>query len=181
MRNSATPGRNALVILLTMLGLCGALLLAPAAPAGAATKAGTDKLVLSWVEGGKQLQVSGSAYRPRAVVDVRLGSAPIQQARSDENGQVRVSVPQALIAAGQSGASIIVAGRSVSGASRVLISAVPPRATGLGPVDFLPWSLAAIAVGGILLGALHRRRSRRPAAATAAKVAPLGFHGLQAA
>jgi hypothetical protein len=179
MRNSTTPGRNVLVVVLTMLGLCGALLLAPAAPAGAATKAGADKLVLSWVEGGKQLQVSGFAYRPKAVVDVRLGSAPIQQARSDENGQVRVSVPQALVAAGQSGASIIVTGRSVSGASRVLISAVPPRAAGRGPIDFLPWSLVALAVAGLVFGAVYRRRSSLVSAA--ARLAPRGHRGLQVA
>lgn len=165
MRNSASTGRLVLVAILTMLGLCGALLLSPAVPAAAAAKSGNDKLVLSWADGGKELQVSGSAYRPKAVVDIRLGSEPIQQARSDENGQVRVSVPQTLITAGQSGASIIVAGRSVSGASRVLISAVPPRAAVRGPVDFLPWSLGAIAVGGLLLGALHRRRSTRASAA----------------
>lgn len=162
-----------------MLGLFGALLLTPAAPAAAATKAGNDKLVLSWAEDGKRLQVSGFAYRPKAVVDIRLGSEPIQQARSDENGQVRVSVPQTLVAAGQSGASIIVTGRSISGASRVLISAVPPRAAVRGPIDFLPWALAALVVAGLLFGALHRRVSRRTS--RAAKVAPRVYGGLQLA
>ncbi|MEU4221290.1 hypothetical protein, partial [Actinoplanes sp. NPDC026623] len=169
MRNSATTGRRVLVVIMAMLGLCGALLLTQAAPAAAATRPGTDKLVLSWVEGGKQLQVSGFAYRPKAVVDIRLGSEPIQQARSDANGQVRVSVPQTLVAAGQSGASIIVTGRSVSGASRVLISAVPPQATGRGPIDFLPWALAALAVAVLASGAVHRLLARR--APRVAKVA----------
>jgi hypothetical protein len=168
MRTFSTPTRLAVALVVMALGLWGALFVTRPAAAGAATKTGADKLALTWIDGGRQLQVDGYAYRPKAVVDVRLGDNPLQQARSDESGRVQVTVPQELVAAGQSGASIIVTGRSVSGASRVLISAVPPRAAARGPVDALPWSIAALAIAGIALGALHRVRSRRtPAAATA--------------
>ncbi|MEV6601500.1 hypothetical protein AB0M36_32305 [Actinoplanes sp. NPDC051346] len=181
MRTLTSSARGTLVVLLTVLGLA-AVLLASATGAEAASTKGMDKLVLTWVEDGTQLQVEGEAYRPKAVVNLRLGSDPIQQARADENGRVRVTVPQSLITAGQSGASIIVAGRSVSGASRVLISAVPPRAAVRGPVDVLPWSIAGLAVLGLALGALHRRRPRRAAAAAATGVpqAPAGYRSRHA-
>jgi hypothetical protein len=170
MRTSSTPIRTLVALVVLTLGLWGALTARPA-PAGAAVKTGVDKLVLTWVDGGAQLQVDGYAYRPRAVVDVRLGDRPLQQARSDENGRVQLTVPQELVAAGQSGASIIVAGRSVSGAARVLISAVPPRAAVRGPVDALPWSIGGLAVAVLALGALHRLLTRR----TPAAAAPAGY------
>ncbi|BFU44732.1 hypothetical protein [Krasilnikovia sp. MM14-A1004] len=163
MRIVTAPARTALSLVLLAFGICAALL-AHAAPAAAASTGGPDSLVLSWVSDGDQLRVEGYAYRAKSVVDIRLGDQPIQQARTDETGRVEVTVPESLITAGQSGASIIVIGRSVSGASRVLVSAVPPRAAVRGPVDLLPWSLAALAVAGAGFGAL-RRRSRVTAGA----------------
>ena len=176
MRTFSSPTRLVVALVVMALGLWGALLLTRPAPAGAAVKAGADKLVLTWVAGGTQLQVDGYAYRPKAVVDVRLGDSPLQQARSDANGRVQLTVPQELVAAGQSGASIVVAGRSVSGAARVLISAVPPRAAVRGPVDVLPWSIAGLVLAGVALGALHRLRSRRTPAAVAAPSGYLSRH-----
>jgi len=153
------PLRRLVSLVAMVLGLGVAALLAHPAPAGAASaQAGMDTLVLTWIDGGERLQVDGFAYRPKAIVAIRLGSEPIQQARADATGRVEVAVPQALIAAGQSGASIIVMGRAASGASRVLISAVPPRAAARGPVDALPWSVAVVAIAGIGLGVLRRRR-----------------------
>jgi len=112
------------------------------------------------VGGGDQLEVAGDGYRPNGIVDVRLGSEPIQQARAGKTGQVRVSVPRRLIAAGQPGASVIVVGRSKLGTSRALVGAVPPAAAGFGPVDALPWVVAAVVLAGIGWGLLRRRRHR---------------------
>jgi hypothetical protein len=171
--------RKLISLVALALGLCvAALLVHPASARAATAQAGLDKLVLTWIDGGEQLQVDGFAYRPKAIVEIRLGSEPIQQVRADATGQVEVAVPQALIAAGQSGASIIVTGRAASGASRVLISAVPPRAAARGPVDALPWSVAVVAIAGIGLGMLRRRR-RSPV--VRAVVAPIGYHSLHRA
>ncbi|GAB1691908.1 hypothetical protein [Krasilnikovia sp. M28-CT-15] len=156
MRIVTVSARTALSLVVVALGLCAALL-AHTAPAAAAPKGGPESLVLSWVSDADQLRVEGFAYRARSVVDIRLGDQPIQQARTDETGRVEVTVPESMIAAGQSGASIIVIGRSVSGASRVLVSAVPPRAAVRGPVDLLPWAVGALAVTGLGLAALRRR------------------------
>jgi hypothetical protein len=173
MRTVTASARRLLAAVLVALGIGAAALVAGAAPASAAT--GMDKLVLTWVEDGTQLQVRGEAFRPKAVVQVRLGSRPLQEARADENGRVRLTVPDELVAAGQSGASIIVSGRSVSGASRVLISAVPPRAAVRGPADVLPWSFAALLVAGLAAGALRRRRPARARAWARDAVAPAGY------
>lgn len=172
MPNPTALARRPLTALAAVLGLCAALLLSTPAPAGAEAAA-PDKLVMTWIEGGSQLRVDGFAYRPRGLVDVRLGGTPVRQTRSDDNGRVRVTVPAELIAAGQSGASIVVAGRSAAGTSRVMISAVPPRAAARGPVDVLPWSVGVLAVAGLALGALHRHRSR----AAGGGPAPSGYRG----
>ncbi|GAA3338421.1 hypothetical protein GCM10020358_18420 [Amorphoplanes nipponensis] len=168
--------RHLLTALVSLLGLVAVLLSAPA-PASAGATA-PDKLVITWIDHGTQLRVDGFAYRARAVVDVRLGATPLRQTRSDDTGRVQVIVPQELIAAGQSGASIVVAGRSAAGTSRVMISAVPPRAAARGPVDVLPWSVGALLVAGLALGALYRRRSR---SAGRTAVAPLGYRRRHAA
>jgi hypothetical protein len=172
MPNPTNRTRRGLTALATLLGLCAALLATPSPASAGATV--PDKLVITWIDNGTQLRVDGFAYRARAIVEVRLGGTPLRQTRSDDNGRVRVFVPRELVAAGQSGASIVVAGRSAAGTSRVMISAVPPRATARGPVDVLPWSVGGLAVAGLALGALYRRRS--PAAGAVA-AAPHGYHG----
>ncbi|AEV85690.1 hypothetical protein ACWT_4668 [Actinoplanes sp. SE50] len=162
--------RRIVAAMLILLGACASLL-AVAGPAAAAVSSSTDKLVLTWAEGGNQLRVTGFGYRARDLVEVRLGSSPIQQTRGDENGRIEVDVPQSLVGTGASGTSIVLAGRSASGAARVLVSAVPPQATGRGPVEVLPWALGALAAVTLGLGARLRRRSGHPVAA------PGGYRG----
>jgi hypothetical protein len=158
--------------------VAGPLLPHPA-PAGTPAKSAVaDSLRLIWVEGGDQLQIEGAGYRPKAIADIRLGSDPIQQVRADPMGLVRVRVPRRLVIAGQPGASVIVIGRSKFGMSRALISAVPPRAAGRGPVDALPWAVAVLLLAGIALWV--SRRSRRGSAA-AGRRAPRGYRPLHRA
>jgi len=155
MPKNAMPIRFLLALVVAVMGI-----LAPAV-AAQASPATTDRLVLSWAPDGKQLRVDGYGYRPQDTVDVGLGSDPIQRAQADGTGRVRVTVPEQFVGAGQSGTSIIVTGRSGTGAARVLISAIPPRAAVRGPVDVLPWSIGAALAGIVVIGAVVRRRSRR--------------------
>jgi hypothetical protein len=165
------PGRKAVSFVVAASAVLAALLLTRPEPVGVPGKtAGTDRLVLTWIDGGDRLQVDGVGYRPKAIVEIRLGNDPIQPARADDMGRVRVQVPRRIIVAGQPGASITVIGRSKFGLARALISAVPPRATGRGPIDALPWAVAFVVLAGIGLSALHRRR--RGPAAPAAGAAP---------
>ncbi|SDT46732.1 hypothetical protein [Actinoplanes derwentensis] len=169
----ATVTRRFAAVLLLALGLSCALLL-PATPAGAV--AGSDRLVLNWEADGARLNVVGAGYRARDLVEVRLGSSPIQQARGDENGRIEVTVPETLLAAGTSGSSIVISGRSVSGTSRILISAVPPKAAAHGPSDVLPWTVGAGTLVILLAGFWLRRRAGSPAA-----TAPRGYRRRHAA
>ncbi|GIE75466.1 hypothetical protein Aph02nite_14160 [Actinoplanes philippinensis] len=172
---TASAARRAVTVLMIVLAICGTALTLDAKPAGAA--ASSDRLVLTWAEDGNRLQVTGVGYRARDLVEVRLGSNPIQQTRGDDNGRIEVSVPETLLGAGMSGASIVLAGRSVSGTSRILISAIPPRAAARGPVDLLPWALGAVALAALPLGLWLRRRTR----AAATDVAPSGYRSRHAA
>jgi hypothetical protein len=155
MPNLTQPARLVLALTAVVFGLFG-LLATPTAAVAATT---ADRLQLTWEGGGTELRVDGYGYRPKELVEVRLGSSTIQQTRSDETGAVQIRVPDTLITAGQSGVSIVLAGRSVSGTSRMLVSAVPPRAAARGPVDVLPWAIACavIAVAGLVV--LGRRRT----------------------
>jgi hypothetical protein len=164
------------VVLAAVFGLGGALLL-DGSPAAAAV-ATSDQLMLNWVDDGRHLEVSGFGYRPNDSVNVQLGDSTIERTRSDGTGQVKISVPHTLVEKGRSGVSIVVIGRSVSGSSRMLVSAVPPRAAVNGPVDVLPWSIGVVAVGAMLLGALARLRRRR--APFVAGAAPHGYTGRHA-
>jgi hypothetical protein len=174
MSNTSAFARRTVTALMIFLAMCGMALVLGAQPATAA--ASTDKLMLTWADGGGRLLVAGAGYRARDLVEVRLGSNPIQQARGDDNGRIEISVPDTLLAAGSSGASIVLAGRSVSGSSRILISAIPPRAAARGPVDLLPWALGAVALTALPLGLWLRRRGRGQAGN-----APRGYRSRHAA
>ena len=158
-RIASMPQRYAVGLAVAAFAAFAALLWMYPAPVGTPVKsAEADQLVLTWVDGGDQLQIDGAGYRFKAMVEIRLGSDPIVSARADELGRVRLSVPRRLIAAGQPGASIIVAGRSKFGTSRALYSAVPPRAAGRGPIDVLPWAVGAVVLARLGVGVFRRRR-----------------------
>jgi hypothetical protein len=156
MRIPAVAWRYTVAVLVSACALAAAFLLLRPAAAVAPAKP-PPRLALAWVDGGDQLQVSGDGYRANAPVDIRLGSDPIQQARADRLGRVSVTVPYRLIAGGQPGASVVVAGRSKIGTSRALISAVPPRAAVLGPADVLPWLVGAGVLAYVAIAVLRRR------------------------
>ncbi|GAA2701380.1 hypothetical protein [Actinoplanes palleronii] len=169
---TAVLRRSRTAVLLVVAGIFGAVL-AMAAPAAAAVPSSADTLVLTWTDGG-DLRVTGFGYRARDLVEVRLGSSPIQQTRGDENGRIEVSVPRPLVATGASGASIVLTGRSVSGAARVMISAVPPQAAGRGPVDLLPWVFGTVALAGLAVVVWRRSTGRNGEA-------PRGYRGCHVA
>jgi hypothetical protein len=174
MTNTSAIARRTATAVMVFLAVCGMALVLDAKPATAAATG--DKLMLTWADGGGRLLIAGAGYRARDLVEVRIGSNPIQQARGDDNGRIEVSVPDTLLVAGTSGASIVLAGRSVSGTSRILISAIPPRAAARGPVDLLPWALGALAITALPLGLWLRRRSARQAG----EIAPAGYRSRHA-
>jgi hypothetical protein len=161
-RKPALAWRYGFAVLLSACGLGVAFLVLRPATAVAPAKP-PPRLTLAWVDGGDQLQVTGDGYRADALVDIRLGSDPIQEARADRLGRVSVNVPWPLIANGQPGTSVVVAGRSRIGTSRALVSAIPPRAAVLGPADVLPWLVGAGALAYAAIAVLRRfvRRFRR--------------------
>lgn len=172
MPNLAQPARLALAVLAIVFGSFGVLLV----PGQAVAATTADRLQLTWEGDGTELRVDGYGYRPKGIVEVRLGSSTVQQARSDETGAVQVRVPDTLLTAGESGVSIVLAGRSVSGASRLLVSAVPPRSAARGPVEVLPWAIAAVVVALAGLAVRGHRRSHR-----CADAAPAGYRRRHAA
>ena len=162
-----------LALLITGLGA----LLAPAARAeGPGYGGGADTLTVSWQPAGTakaagtapgtggrgagvaaadltaeasglELTVDGVGFRGRSAVEVRVGSAEPLATRADATGTLNVGVPARTADVAGTGTSVVATGRSPSGTSMTLVGAIPPKPTGTGPVDLVPWLAAAVVVG----------------------------------
>jgi hypothetical protein len=102
------------------------------------------------------LHVGGVGFRGLSVVSVRVGSRPTFLARVDATGTLSVTAPASAADAISAGTSVVALGRSPSGTSKTLVGSVPPRPTGTGPVDLVPW--VAVAVLVMLVGSWLLRR-----------------------
>jgi hypothetical protein len=98
-------------------------------------------------ESAVHLQVSGVGFRGLSVVDVRVGSSPAFTIRTDDTGTLAVSIAPVAADSVAVGTSVVALGRAPSGTSKTLIGSVPPRPTGTGPVDAVPWITVAVLVG----------------------------------
>ena len=105
--------------------------------------------------GTPTLVISGLGFRSGSPVVVQVGDSGNANSRSDEVGELRVSV-EASTEANAPGTSVLATGRAPSGTTRVLVGAIPPRPRGVGPMDVVPWL-----VGGGLLG-LGRHHDAAP-------------------
>jgi hypothetical protein len=153
-----------LTFLVAALAIATALLVLPLGDgAQNSHDGGADAPGLEWVDGDRALRITASEFRPRSPTRVRVGDEPWVEARADATGTVRLEVSGAIATAGEPGSSVIVSGRGANGASRVLVSAVPPRATARGPLDLLPWVTAGALLLAIAVMAARRvRRAYRP-------------------
>ncbi len=154
----------------------GAALLLPLAQAhadGPGYGGNADKLSVQWSTAGSvsaagvtftapgtpTLVISGLGFRSGSPVVVQVGDHGSANSRSDEVGELRVSV-EASTEANAPGTSVLATGRAPSGTTRVLVGAIPPRPRGVGPMDVVPWLVG----GGLLAWAattmLRRRRDR---------------------
>ena len=154
----------------------GAALVLPLAQAhadGPGYGGNADKLSVQWSTAGSvsaagvtftapgtpTLVISGLGFRSGSPVAVQVGDHGSASSRSDEVGELRISV-EASTESNAPGTSVLATGRAPSGTTRVLVGAIPPRPRGVGPMDVVPWLVG----GGLLaLGAtsmLRRRRAR---------------------
>ena len=107
-------------------------------------------------QNGAGLRVGGVGFRGLSVVSVRVGSRPAFLARVDSTGTLVVTAPAAAADAITAGTSVVALGRAPSGTSKTLVGSVPPRPSGTGPVDLVPWVVTAALVG--LVGSWLLRR-----------------------
>ena len=103
-----------------------------------------------------RLAVQGLGFRGLSDIDLRVGDAPPAAEATDETGTVAVTVT---IPGGQAapGTSVVAVGVTPSGSRRVLIGAIPPRASGVGPQELVPIAIAVLG-GTVLAGSVWRRR-----------------------
>jgi hypothetical protein len=168
--------------------ILGALLAVglPGTPARAAEGPGyggtADSLTVQWRTSGRarSLAVYAVGFRGGSPVLLRVGAAAERTVRADPTGAVRVLVvgaggppvapPVGMVlmsldqaATGLSaGVSVQALGQTRGLSTRSLVGAVPPRPTGHGPQDLVPW----LAAGGVLafaVGVLRRRPDRSAA------------------
>jgi len=167
--------RRRLLFSAAMLFLVAAgIILAPVSAAEGPGYGGTaDKLAVSWKtspqpralgEGAQavavpqeRLEVQGFGFRGRSDIALRVGDTSPAAHLTDQTGSIALTVPVAGDKAAP-GTSVIAIGLTPAGTRRVLIGAVPPRPSGVGPQQIVPMVL--ITLGAVvLLRSLRRRRS----------------------
>ena len=105
-----------------------------------------------------RLAVQGLGFRGLSDIDLRVGDATSVAQTADQTGTVETTVP---VPGGRAapGTSVVAIGVTPSGSRRVLIGAVPPRPSGVGPQELVPIALAALG-GTVLVVSFWRRRRR---------------------
>jgi hypothetical protein len=172
------PARVAFVLFALALA-AGLLALSGPGSSSPDHRADGADLTIGWADGGRELQIVAADFRRRSVAQVRVGDQPWWLISPDESGTVRLSVPLDAATRGQVGTTVVVSGRAVSGAQRSLIGGVPPIAVGRGPVDLVPWLVAAL-LAAVAVGAAMSRQSRAAGAGTDPAVPALEARSLGA-
>ena len=93
---------------------------------------------------GLSLSVGGVGFRGLSAVRVRVGTGAAYTGRADATGTLQVLVPVASDTEVRAGMSVVALGNAPSGTSMTLVGSIPPRPLGKGPVDVVPWFVAAI-------------------------------------
>jgi hypothetical protein len=118
-----------------------------------------DPNTIGSTDQGPLLAVSGVGFRSQSKVIVQVGDKATEQRRTDVSGSLEMKVPADISAEMQPGASVLAVGTSPGGTRRTLVGSIPPKPSGIGPSDIIPWlALAAVALAAVL--AVVRRRAR---------------------
>lgn len=167
--------RRWLIFLAVVIAVAAALYLVPGA-GGVGQTHGAGTLKVNWVANASRLELIAEGFRPRSTADVKIADLAVTTTRADRTGAIHLEVPVDIASAGKPGASVIIYGKGPTGASRTLFAAVPPVASGRGPLDWLPWSLAAFVLVIIVLALLGRLWHRRKLALAEARRAAAAAH-----
>ena len=147
-----------------------AMAMAAALPADAPvvpgpSSGGGDPNTIGSTDQGPLLAVSGVGFRSQSKVLVQVGDKATEQRRTDVSGSLEMKVPADISAEMQPGASVLAVGTSPGGTRRTLVGSIPPKPSGIGPSDIIPWvGLVAVSVAAVL--AVLRRRARATAGRT---------------
>ncbi|HQZ86858.1 MAG TPA: hypothetical protein PLB21_14700 [Actinomycetota bacterium] len=118
-----------------------------------------DPNTIGSTEVGPSLAVSGVGFRSQSKVVVQVGDKATEQRRTDVSGSLEMKVPADISAEMQPGASVLAVGTSPGGTRRTLVGSIPPKPSGVGPSDIIPWvGLVAVGIAAVL--AVVRRRAR---------------------
>lgn len=127
---------------------------------------GGDPNVIDSSAAGPALDVSGVGFRSQSNVSVRVGGGPTEERRTDVSGSLRMKVPADISSQLQPGASVLAIGPSPSGTRRTLVGSIPPRPSGVGPADILPWlGLLVFSGAGVFVIVKRRKASAQSTAA----------------
>ena len=104
----------------------------------------------------EEMKISGGGFRGESFVNIQIGSTKIQTRRSDMSGTLDMvvrSTPD-----DQPGMSVVAIGTSPGGTRRTLVGAIPPKPSGVGPGQIVPWLGLATICGAV--GTYVWRRGR---------------------
>jgi hypothetical protein len=132
----------------------------PASADGPGYGGDADALSILWGSDARTSDVAvyAGGFRGGSAVRVQVG-ADGKSVTADPYGTVDLLLSAVVTSdAAVTGATVLVTGHGPTGQARTLVGAVPPKATGSGMIELLPWA-AALAGSGMSALWLYRRNA----------------------
>ena len=127
---------------------------------------GPDPNKIGLQDANQALTILGMGFRASTAVRIQVGDIANVERKSDQTGTLALDVPAAEVGPDAPGASVLATGLSPSGTTRTLVGSVPPKPSGVGPQNIIPWIAGVFAVGALAYagqGARKRRAEARTA------------------
>lgn len=129
----------------------------------------TDPNKIRLAPGDAALTILGMGFRAKTMIRIQVGDIANVERKTDTTGTLSVDIPANQVTGAAPGQSVLASGLSPSGTTRTLVGSVPPKPSGIGPSDIMPWVVGALAVGALAYTrpGLRKRRKDPDSLATA--------------
>lgn len=126
---------------------------------------GPDPNKIGLQDANQALTILGMGFRASTAVRIQVGDIANVERKSDQTGTLALDVPAAEVGPNAPGASVLATGLSPSGTTRTLVGSVPPKPSGVGPQNIIPWIAGVFAVGALAYAGQGARKRRAEARA----------------
>ena len=127
---------------------------------------GPDPNKIGLQDASQALTILGMGFRASTEVRIQVGDIANVQRKTDQTGTLALDVPASEVGPDAPGASVLATGLSPSGTTRTLVGSVPPKPSGVGPQNIIPWVAGVFAVGALAYAGQGVRKRRAAAQGT---------------